>query len=387
MAEHSLPATRSRANHNSIPQKLGKWLFHQASNWRTVLGFCLVAALTFISVRFNVELGKLSAVDETSKQLLPMGYGLLDGAALFLSGYVGLKTRSPIRKLIAWVWFGFLLSLSLWAAASFTLSVDERAEHAETYNAIESKRTELETQSKNVELWQTNLSETTLYKTRYTGLLNNEQEKYRKIQSELEALESTLPPAAMAIYRKVAPELNMPPELLAMIVRLLWAAAITLTPIIMALLLAVEFGIITQNTADTPPKGRKFKDWFTRSSKSKVTQLGKGANSPQAPQHGPLPVTASKVKRPKTPKPLGPDRHDTGTDRSKGNRYSKVRQQVISGKLRPSKPAIKKFAECGQSTAEKYLTKMAQEGIIVRQDNGQYRLNNVVPMRQGRAVK
>jgi len=101
----------------SKPEKVARWLFTTSGNYKYILGFLLITALTVISIRFNYELGKLSAVDETSKELLPAGYALLDLCALFLSGYVAVKSQSFIRKCIAWGWFGVLLALSLWAAA------------------------------------------------------------------------------------------------------------------------------------------------------------------------------------------------------------------------------------------------------------------------------
>ena len=371
MANASLAPTRA----HSYPEKIGKWLFEQSRNWRTVLGFLLVAALTYISIRFNIELGKLSAVDETSKQLLPAGYGLLDLAALFLSGFVGLKTRSPVRKLIAWVWFGFLLCLSLWAAASFTLSVDERLEHQETYHAIESKQAELATQAKNVELWQTNLANTTLYKTRYTGLLNNEQEKYRQIQSELEALEGQLPPASQAIYQKVAPALGLTPEFLAMIVRLLWAGALTLSPIILVLLIAVEFGLITPHTSPsgTPPKGTKkkgFTDWFHKN-KSK-TGTDKNVQPSLAPVASTEPHEVHPNKKQKPARERAPQglQKDTGTLGKAGNRYSELKKSVLAGRTRPSVRAIRTFCGCNQTVANRYIDSLASEGVIERSGQG-----------------
>jgi len=108
--------TLSRAT-KSKPELLAQWMFDNTGQFRNLLAFLLIAALTIISIKFNIELGRLSAVDETSKQLLPTGYALLDLSALFLSGYVGIKSQSRGRKFAAWGWFMFLLYLSLWAAA------------------------------------------------------------------------------------------------------------------------------------------------------------------------------------------------------------------------------------------------------------------------------
>ena len=128
-------ATLSHAK--SKPEIFAQWLFDNTGQFRNLLAFLLIAALTLISIKFNIELGRLSAVDETSKQLLPTGYALLDLSALFLSGYVGIKSQSRGRKAVAWGWFIFLLCLSLWAAASFTLSIDARANNSDLEHRIE----------------------------------------------------------------------------------------------------------------------------------------------------------------------------------------------------------------------------------------------------------
>lgn len=108
----------------SKPEKIARWLFKSAANWRLMLALLLVFGLTAISITFNVLLGTLSGSDDLSEIILPAGYALLDLSALFLSGYIGLKAVSLFKKILAWVWFGFLLCLSLWAAASFTLAID-----------------------------------------------------------------------------------------------------------------------------------------------------------------------------------------------------------------------------------------------------------------------
>jgi len=151
----------------SKPEKVAQWLFSTSANYRQILGFLLIAALTLISIRFNYELGKLSAVDETSGQLLPAGYALLDLCALFLSGFVGIKSRSFVRKVIAWVWFAVLLSLSLWAAASFTLSVDSRLANSDLSHAIEQKQTELDGINVEAATWRKNVDEAVNFKTKH----------------------------------------------------------------------------------------------------------------------------------------------------------------------------------------------------------------------------
>lgn len=380
MANESVSHAPMRAQSQSKPEKIGQWLFKTTSNWRTVLAFALVAALTYISIRFNIELGRLSAADETSKELLPTGYALLDLCALFLSGYVGLKTKSPVRKAIAWVWFTFLLCLSLWAAAAFTMSVDYRQSLAPLDAQIERKRSELETQQASVKTWQDNVANAVSFKTKHQGTLSREQIKEAMLAGELAHLEAQRVPPAQIIYERAAPYVGIDAPTLQLIIRLLWAAALTLSPLILVLLIAAEFGLVgselDHTTPPQPERKKRFTDKFhefIKTGKSDLTNSGK----PQAPSLAPVVAKAGKKAPKRTSKKAAPrtgDSADTGTQAGKGTRYAQVRQQVISGKVRPSKPAIKKAAQCGQPTAEKYLEALEGEGVIQRKDNGRYEL-------------
>jgi len=186
-------------------------------------------------------LGKLSAVDETSGQLLPAGYALLDLCALFLSGFVGIKSRSFVRKVIAWVWFGVLLSLSLWAAASFTLSVDSRLANSDLTHAIEQKRLEVESLNIEVATWRDNVAQAVNFKTKHQNTLDGVQSRQRVAADELHALETSLIAPTMAIYHKAAPYTPLDADTLSLLVRLIWAGAMTLSPLVIVLLVVAEF--------------------------------------------------------------------------------------------------------------------------------------------------
>lgn len=230
----------------SKPEKVAKWLFTTSGNYRQILGFLLIAALTIISIRFNYELGKLSAVDATSGQLLPAGYALLDLCALFLSGFVGIKSRSFVRKVIAWVWFGVLLSLSLWAAASFTLSVDSRLANTDLTHAIEQKQLEVESLNIEVTTWRINVAQAVNFKTKHQNTLNGVQSRQSVAAKELHALETSLIAPTMAIYHKAAPYTPFDADTLSLIVRLIWAGAMTLSPLVIVLLVVAEFDTTAQ---------------------------------------------------------------------------------------------------------------------------------------------
>lgn len=224
----------------SKPELFAQWLFNNAGQFRNLLAFLLIAALTLISIKFNIELGRLSAVDETSKQLLPTGYALLDLSCLFLSGYVGIKSQSIGRKAAAWGWFIFLLCLSLWAAASFTLSIDARANNSDLEHRIEQQRIVVDNLNSDVLTWKKNVAEAVNFKSKHQKTLESVQVKQRQGADTLHALESELPNPTMAIYEMAAPVVGLAPALLNTVVRLLWAGALTLSPIVIMLLVGAE---------------------------------------------------------------------------------------------------------------------------------------------------
>lgn len=384
MANASLGHSSAHVN-PSFPEKIAHWLFKTAGSWRNVLGFIVVSGLTIISICFNVQLAKLSAVDETSRALLPTGYALLDLSALFLSGFVGIRSKSYIRKLIAWGWFGFLLCLSLWAAAAFTLSVDYRQSVAPIQHQVEQKQHELKTQQATVAIWQDNVSNAVRYKTKHQKTLANEQDKERSIQSELSALEEQLTPPALIIYDKAAQFVGMTPPTLQLIVRLAWAFALVICPLLLVLLLAAE--LYGNAPASPTPNGgkrtRKLKEWLTRC-KDKMhphphdnapesVRPVVASNEPESVQD------ATPLKRTRKPRKDSTEgtRHDSGTLGKASNRYDELRKSVLSGRVRPSLRSVRNHCGCNQVVSQRYLDALAREGVITRLDNGRWKVQKI----------
>ena len=146
MAEHSL----MHVSACSYPERITHWLFKSISNWRNLLGGLLAVGLTYVSIRFNIELAKAMGTDENSRNLLMAGFGMLDLACVFLAGFIGIRSNSPFRKMIAWVLFTYLLLLSLWASVAYALSVDINKANAPSNRAIELKQKEVDTQQETV---------------------------------------------------------------------------------------------------------------------------------------------------------------------------------------------------------------------------------------------
>lgn len=249
----------------SIPERVALGLFNFASNWRLLLAFVLILSLTAISITFNVLLGALSGADDVSKIILPTGYALLDLSALFLSGYIGMKTFSVWRKLFAWLWFAFLLCLSLWAAASFTLAIDTKTQSQDLERSIEQKRAEVISLNRDVELWQANVANTVNHRTRYQQTLEEIQHRRLMASDELQAMEMNLPKPTMAIYNMTASLFSVTPEALQTLVRLFWAGALTLSPLVIMLLISAE-------KPSTPPSKKASHPPEMTTSRSSWTQ-------------------------------------------------------------------------------------------------------------------
>jgi hypothetical protein len=146
------------------PQRVANALFFHLSSWRSLAGLSAIIVLSCISITFNYQLGLLMGSDSITRQLFPIGFATLDLAALFLAAWLTMKSRSIIRKGLAWLWFGYLLSLSVWAAMSFTLASDARLSQSGYEMMKDAKIRALDQSEEQVALAQDNYAETTRYK-------------------------------------------------------------------------------------------------------------------------------------------------------------------------------------------------------------------------------
>jgi len=337
----------------SKPELAAQWLFSNTANFRNLLAFALIAALTLISIKFNIELGKLSAVDETSKSLLPWGYALLDLSALFLSGYVGIKSRSIARKITAWGWFIFLLCLSLWAAASFTLSVDARIATTDQVHAIEQQKLIVASLNEDVEIWQTNVAEAVNFKTKHQGKLEQVQTKQQQAANELHTLESELESPTMAIYTLIAPLLSLQPTTLNTIIRLLWAAALTLSPIVIMLLLSTEL------SAKTSVKTRKHE-------RDKEPQKNAEVTTDSSSQHSIEALVPAHIEHKKG------HNGTTNAEQLNGLKYCiEWLKTIEAGRVTRYKLSIVSKIK-NRAGVNKVINELIKRGQIIRLKNGQF---------------
>ena len=228
------------------PQLLANWLFKHFSSWRALIGLAVIAVLSTISITLNFQLGKLMGSDEITKRLFPIGFGVLDVAALFLASWITIKSASAARKAFAWVWFAYLLGLSVWAAMSFTLASDARLVQSGYDMMRDAKLRALEQAEQEVSTAQRNYENTTEYKQLRKGELVHAKKYRDKLIKEVGKLNSEKPHVSLAIYYRTSALLakhagvKIKAEDLSSIVRMLWALALTLSPFVITALLAFE---------------------------------------------------------------------------------------------------------------------------------------------------
>ena len=251
-----MSSTHSTATLNTAPQRAANWLFRHFRSWRALAFLAVIIVLTVISIRFNYALGELMASDELTRELFPAGFGSLDVAALLLASWLTIKGAPFTRKLIAWTWFAYLLSLSVFACMSFVLASDARLAQS-GYDAMrDSKIRALQQAEQEVETAQRNYNITTNYKQLRKAELLHAQQYRDKLIKDVGKLDSDNPHISMAIFYKASALLNhrIEPEILATVMRMAWSLALVLSPFVLVGLVAFELG---STNGSTPNSGRR----------------------------------------------------------------------------------------------------------------------------------
>lgn len=200
------------------------------------LGSLAVIALAAISMRFNYELGSMLASDDTSTSLLPWGYALIDVAGLFISGWKSVNAKSIKGRNLARVWFVFLLSLSLFAAWSYQCAQDARKSSVVSPELVAEFK---ETKDRLCEDAKAVNPKATLAKMTANAACDNASQKYLEKREKQDT--PLAYPAGHAVFY-VTPYLRDYPIESRTVVRFLWSAAITLTPLVLLALMAFELG-------------------------------------------------------------------------------------------------------------------------------------------------
>lgn len=213
-------------------------------NHRLLLLFAAMLALTGASIYFNMRLGRLSASpNDFTWWVMPAAYSFLDVALLCLGLALFAGAVRGALGVVSWVWFYFLLGLSLFACLSCIIALD--AENSRAGDAF--KRAQLERSlaaaNANVETWQRNVQTTVLHRTRFNKTLSEAEAKRDAIAAQIHALDSATPPN-LVVFKRIEPFL--PPGINAddfrTLARLVFGFALVITPLVCGAVLSQVFG-------------------------------------------------------------------------------------------------------------------------------------------------
>ena len=221
-----------------------KW-FNTFQNHRMLFGFAAMMILTACSIYFNFRLGQLNAnPGDKTWYVMPLSYSFLDIAALVLAMvlFAG-AIRGVLLKAVSWAWFGYLVTLSLFACLSCILALD--AMSVSTGDAF--KRQQLETAlaqaNRNVDTWQTNFERTEKHKSKFNARLNDAIDRRDDLIHQIAKLDSSTPPSQV-VFEKVLPLMPawMDEDMLKTYARLAFGVAMILTPLLLTGVLANVLG-------------------------------------------------------------------------------------------------------------------------------------------------
>lgn len=256
----------------SAPELAGRAIFKFFSQFRYLIGILAIAALSTISIIFNYRLGQIMGSDDVTTQLFPVGFAALDLSALFLAAWLTIKSRSYVRKSVAWLWLGLLILLSVWAAMSFTLASDAQLKQQSNLELLEYKQAQLVQADKQVAEAQANYEGTTKYKNIRLGQLQDAQATREAIYTDIAQLKQDTPPPGLAIYTATSAllssvGLSITAEMLSSVVRMIWALALTISPFVLTGLLAFE--IASSSPKFTPEKKKPLTPAFAGEKEAK----------------------------------------------------------------------------------------------------------------------
>lgn len=212
-------------------------------NHRLLLLFIAMMALTASSIYFNMRLGRLSASpNDLTWWVMPLAYSFLDIALLCLGLALFAGAVRGALGVVTWVWFYFLLALSLFACLSCIIALD--AENSRSGDAFARAQLvqSLDVANANVETWQSNVQNTIRHRTRFNQTLNEAEAKRDAIIAEIQALDSATPPN-LVVFKRAEPFLpaGINADDFQTVARLVFGFALVITPLVCGAVLSQLF--------------------------------------------------------------------------------------------------------------------------------------------------
>lgn len=124
-------ATTATADQQAVNKKETPSWSSQVAAWVAshidAVGLVSIAGLFYVNFMFNYDYGLLMASGTDNETKFAFAFAFLESSALFLAGYLGVKSEDNSHKAVARYTFYFLIALSLWTALASILASDERA--------------------------------------------------------------------------------------------------------------------------------------------------------------------------------------------------------------------------------------------------------------------
>jgi hypothetical protein len=347
----------------SKSEQLAKKWFTAFNNNRMLIAFISMFTLTACSIYFNFRLGTLNANpgDKTSI-VMPLSYSFLDVAALVLAMvlFAGL-IKGATLKLVSWTWFGYLVTLSLFACLSCIIALDAQ----NSSSGDEFKRQQLEqalnTANSNVNTWTNNVALTVKHKSRFQDRLDHAIDSRNQLIDDISKLDSSTPPAQI-IFEKVAPFLPiwMDSEQFRLLARLAFGLAMIITPLLLTGVMAhvmgdepkpkgaTRLGKPQASTQGRPEQNSTKKSTETEKVPEKKSRLGQNST-----KSDPIKLKVVKNSPPKKAKGAG------------GKTKSAIKSAVLNGEWTNYDDFVKRFA-IGRGTISAALKELKADGLIER---------------------
>ena len=238
-------------------------LFHKFNEHRMLIGFTAMAILTVCSIYFNFRLGSLNSnPSDYTRVVMPLSYSFLDIAALvFAMCLFSNLIKSFLLKLISWVWFGYLVALSLFACLSCIIALD--AQNASSGDEFKRQQLNiaLAQANRDVETWQSNVANADKFKTKHQITLQGVIQERNKLIDEISKLDSSTPAAQVVFESGLAfMPAWMDEDQFRLFARLAFGVAMILTPLLLTGLLAHVLGDGRKEAQEVPQNLGKSQD-------------------------------------------------------------------------------------------------------------------------------
>lgn len=334
-----------------------KW-FNTFNEHKMLIGFGAMIALTVCSIYFNFRLGRLnSSATDMTWWIMPLSYSFLDLALLMISMTIFTKAVRGVLWAVSWVWFFFLLGLSLFACLSCIIALDaEKSSSGDGFKRQQLERALADANS-SVSTWQLNTKLTVKHKSRFQDRLDGEIEKRDKIVKEISKLDATTPPSQI-IFEKMEPFLPiwLSVDGFQTIARLVFGFAMICTPLILGAILSQVFGIISHHFQPDPGTKKRLSPGENNSfHKNKWQNFDNPANT--------APISAERA-------------HDTGSEAEPATldyeALGRVREWLEGESGRITRARIKyRSGNLPYDSVSLIIQELLNEGSLRRLANGQ----------------